>query len=110
MIFSLFLPRLAKKLVPFPPYCLDLLELITSCLLILTFYKCLIVCILGFAGPVAMAVGTLAGSLYTFKWQPNLRKASLITVVALGISTILLPIMFAFQCDLDPVLPIEVAE
>ena len=67
-------------------------------------------CILGFAGPVAMAVGILAGALYTFKWQPNLHRASLIIVITLGISTILLPIMFAFQCDLEPVIPIEIDE
>ena len=62
----------------------------------------------GFAGPVAMAVGTIAGALYTFKWKPDLSRASLITLIALGISTLILPIMFAFQCDVDPVIPIEV--
>ena len=67
---------------------------------IFTFYS-------GFAGPVAMAVGTLVGALYTFKWRPDLCRSSLVTLIALGISTMLLPIMFAFHCNLDPVIPIE---
>ena len=46
--------------------------------------------------------------MVVWRWEPTLRRASLMALVALGAALLLLPIMFALKCDLNPLEPTEV--